>query len=77
MASDDDQSTAEQLDPSKLGEQPGDPGRAADRDYPPDEPLGVDDPALDPAAGDVEPDDAARRAWREQPEPGTRDEDPS
>lgn len=60
--------TTEQLDPSKLGEEPGDPGRAADQDYPPERPLGVDDPALDPAEGDVAPDDVARRAWREQPE---------
>lgn len=38
-------SHAEQLDPSKLGEEVGDDGRAAD-DFPPDEPLGVDDPSI-------------------------------
>lgn len=72
MTSDDPpptESTSEQLDPSTLGERPGDTERAADQGYPPDSPLGVEDPALDPSEGEVAPDDAARRAWREQPEP--------
>lgn len=55
-------SHAEQLDPSVLGEQVGDDERAA-ADYPPDEPLGVDDPSL-LADGEVAPDDVATRETR-------------
>lgn len=38
-------SHAEQLDPAKLGEEVGDDQRAA-ADFPPDEPMGVDDPSI-------------------------------
>ncbi len=64
----DSQSGAEQLDPSKLGEGVGDDERAADQGYPPDSPMGVDDPALDTPGGDVASDDVEQRAWREEPE---------
>lgn len=64
-------SHAEQLDPAKLGEGHDDPDRAADAGFPPDAPLGVDDPSLDPSEGDVAPDDVEQRAWRERPEPGS------
>jgi len=70
----DSQSGAEQLDPSKLGEGPGDDERAADQGYPPESPMGVDDPALDPSEGDVAPDDVEQRSWREEPEPAAGSE---
>jgi hypothetical protein len=62
----DSQSTAEATDPSKLGETVGQEDRPGDA-YPPDEPLGVEDPSiLDD--GRIAPDDVETRSQREQPE---------
>lgn len=58
---------AEQLDPSVLGEKPGDDGLPGIEDYPPEAPLGVEDPAID-AEGSMLQDDLAIREWREEPE---------
>jgi hypothetical protein len=61
-------SHSEQTDPAKLGEtgaraeRPGEP-------YPPDEPLGVDDPSI-LGDGRIARDDVATRTTRERPEPG-------
>ena len=52
-------SHAEQLDPSKLGEEVGDDQRAAD-DFPPDQPMGVDDPSI-LADGSIAEDDYETR----------------
>ena len=60
------QSHAEQTDPTKLGETVGQDDRPGDA-YPPDEPLGVEDPSiLDD--GRIARDDVATRSDREQPE---------
>ena len=60
-------SHAEQLDPSVLGEQVGDDHRPA-AGYPPEEPLGVEDPAiLDD--GRIARDDIETRDDRTQQEP--------
>lgn len=57
-------SHAEALDPSNLGEQVGDHDVAAvEAHYPPDEPLGLDDPALTDT-GDIIPDDVESREGR-------------
>jgi hypothetical protein len=62
----DSQSTAEETDPAKLGETIGQHDRPGDV-YPPDQPLGVEDPSiLDD--GWVTTDDVATRSQREQPE---------
>ena len=62
----DPQSAAEATDPSKLGETVGQHDRPGDV-YPPDEPLGVEDPSiLDD--GRITRDDVATRAERERPE---------
>lgn len=61
-------SHAESLDPAVLGEEVGDDRRPA-ADYPPDEPLGVEDPAL-VEGGVVGRDDVESRDAREQPEAG-------
>lgn len=55
-------SHAEQLDPSKLGEEVGDDQRAAD-DFPPDEPMAVDDPSI-LSDGSIAEDDYATRDGR-------------
>jgi hypothetical protein len=62
----DSQSSAEQTDPSKLGETVGQHDRPGDV-FPPDEPLGVEDPSI-LADGRIAADDVAARARREQPE---------
>jgi hypothetical protein len=62
------QSHAEQTDPTMLGETVGQADRPGDV-FPPDEPLGVEDPSiLDD--GRIAPDDVATRAERERPEAG-------
>ncbi|MEZ5295028.1 MAG: hypothetical protein R2697_01755 [Ilumatobacteraceae bacterium] len=55
-------SHAEQLDPSKLGEEVGDDQRAA-ADFPPDEPMAVDDPSI-LADGSIAEDDYRTRDGR-------------
>jgi hypothetical protein len=70
----DSQSSAEQTDPSKLGETVGQHDRPGDV-FPPDEPLGVEDPSI-LADGRIAADDVATRARREEPEqPETASED--
>ena len=59
--SDDQQRTAEGLDPDEIGDDPTD-----NLSYPPDEPLGVDDPTQD----DRVEDSVASRAEREVPDFG-------
>jgi hypothetical protein len=62
------QSHAEQTDPTKLGESVGQADRPGDI-YPPDEPLGVEDPSiLDD--GRIARDDVETRSERERPEVG-------
>jgi hypothetical protein len=62
----DSQSGAEATDPSKLGETVGQDDRPGDA-YPPEEPLGVEDPSiLDD--GRIAPDDVETRSEREEPE---------
>jgi hypothetical protein len=62
------QSHSEQTDPTKLGETVGQHDRPGDV-YPPDEPLGVEDPSiLDD--GQIAADDVATRSEREEPEQG-------
>ncbi len=57
-------SHAEALDPSQLGEQVGDDDAAAvAANYPPEEPLGLDDPALTDT-GEIIPDDVESRERR-------------
>ncbi len=46
VVSDDRDDISEQLDGEVLGEQPGDPDRPGVGAYPPDRPLGVEDPSL-------------------------------
>lgn len=59
-------SHAEQLDPSVLGEEVGDDRRPA-ADYPPEEPLGVEDPSiLDD--GRIARDDVGTRTDRVEPD---------
>jgi hypothetical protein len=60
-------SHAEQLDPTVLGEQVGDDRRPA-ADYPPDQPLAVEDETIR-ADGSIAADDVATRADRRN-EPG-------
>jgi hypothetical protein len=62
----DSQSSAEQTDPTILGETVGQQDRPGDS-YPPDEPLGVEDPSI-LHDGSIAPDDVETRAQREQPE---------
>lgn len=59
-------SGAEQTDPSVLGESVGGTDRPGD-DYPPAEPLGVDDPSI-LADGSIAEDDVESRSDREEPE---------
>jgi hypothetical protein len=62
----DSQSTAEATDPSTLGEVVGQDDRPGDA-YPPERPLGVEDPSiLDD--GRIGSDDVETRSEREQPE---------
>ncbi len=62
----DPQSAAEATDPTKLGETVGQHDRPGDI-YPPDEPLGVEDPSiLDD--GRIATDDVETRERRQQPE---------
>jgi hypothetical protein len=62
----DSQSSAEETDPTKLGETVGQHDRPGDV-YPPEEPLGVEDPSiLDD--GWITTDDVETRSQREQPE---------
>jgi hypothetical protein len=62
------QSHSEQTDPATLGETVGQRDRPGDV-YPPDRPLGVEDPSiLDD--GRIAPDDVASRSDRERPEAG-------
>lgn len=62
------QSHSEQTDPTKLGETVGQHDRPGDV-YPPDQPLGVEDPSiLDD--GRIAADDVATRSDRERPEQG-------
>lgn len=62
------QSHSEQTDPTKLGETVGQHDRSGDV-YPPDQPLGVEDPSiLDD--GRIAADDVETRSDREQPEQG-------
>ena len=60
------QSNAERVDET-ITTDDGDGGglRSA---YPPDQPLGVEDPARR-ADGSIAPDDLSSRAWRREPEP--------
>jgi hypothetical protein len=62
----DSQSSAEQTDPAKLGETVGQHDRPGD-DYPPEEPLGVEDPSI-LADGRIATDDVESRSKREEPE---------
>jgi len=62
------QSHAEQTDPTKLGETVGQADRPGDI-FPPDQPLGVDDPSI-LADGRIAADDVATRSEREQSEVG-------
>jgi hypothetical protein len=62
----DPQSSAEQTDPAKLGETVGQRDRPGDH-FPPDEPLGVEDPSI-LGDGRITTDDLETRSWREQPE---------
>lgn len=55
-------SSAEATDPSVLGERIGDEGRPGD-EFPPDEPMGVEDPAI-VAQGVIARDDVAQREAR-------------
>lgn len=57
--SDDQQRVAEALDPDVLGDDP-----TGDLTFPPDRPVGADDPTHDDRATD----DAATRAWRSRRE---------
>lgn len=60
------ESHAEQTDSTKLGETVGQADRSGDI-YPPDEPLGVDDPSI-LADGSIGRDDYESRSKRERPE---------
>jgi hypothetical protein len=62
----DSQSSAERTDPTKLGETVGQHDRPGDV-YPPDEPLGVEDPSI-LGDGTVATDDVESRSVREEPE---------
>ena len=62
------QSHAEQTDSTKLGETVGQADRPGDI-YPPDEPLGVEDPSI-LADGWITTDDVESRSEREEPEVG-------
>ncbi len=62
----DSQSTAEETDPTKLGETVGQHDRPGDV-YPPDQPLGVEDPSI-LNDGWIATDDVETRSEREQPE---------
>ena len=66
MSTDDRQDQSEEFDGDVLGERPTDddmPGI----DYPPDEPMGVEDPAIVLGDSDI-PDDLITREWRHQGE---------
>jgi hypothetical protein len=60
------QSHAEQTDPTKLGESVGQADRPGEI-YPPDQPLGVEDPSI-LADSRIASDDVATRSEREQPD---------
>lgn len=64
-------SQAEQLDPTVLGEEVGDERRPA-ADFPPDEPLAVDDPNI-VAGGVIARDDVASREERRADRSDTTD----
>ena len=65
-------SHAEQLDPSKLGEEVGDDRRAAD-DFPPDQPMVVDDPSI-LSDGSIAEDDYETRDDRHVPDEALQSE---
>lgn len=67
---DDRDDVSEQLDPDVLGDVTGDDDREHMIDYPPDEPLGVEDPTLTGS------DDVASREDRTGPEERADDEVP-
>lgn len=62
---DDHQRTAEALDPDVIGDDP-----SGDLAYPPERPMGAEDPTRDDRASD----DAATRAWRSRREDAGPDE---
>ncbi len=62
------ESHAEQLDPTVLGEEIDDDVRPGD-DYPPTEPIAVEDPAI-VAEGVIARDDVEQRTERMEPEAG-------
>jgi hypothetical protein len=67
---DDRDDVSEQLDPDVLGDVTGDEDRQHTIDFPPDEPLGVEDPTLNGS------DDVAAREDRTDPEGQIDDEVP-
>jgi hypothetical protein len=65
----DDQSGAEMLDADKLGgNRIGDDARRAEERFPPDAPLGVEDPAIVQGGSETR-DDLDTREWRTEDEP--------
>ena len=66
------QSHSDQTDPTTLGETVGQHDRSGDV-YPPDQPLGVEDPSI-LGDGRIAADDVETRSDREQPEPGAGDD---
>ena len=60
--------TSEQTDPTQLGETVDDAGWPGD-DFPPDRPLGVEDPSI-LGDGYITTDDVETRSAREEPEAG-------
>lgn len=64
----DDQAGAEAVDADKLGgNRPGADARRAEESFPPEEPLGVEDPAV-LQGGSGTRDDLVTREWRTEPE---------
>ena len=65
-----DENAARSTDPTVIGESVGDDGiPALDQDFPPDQPLGVEDPSIT-GDGSIGRDDAAARDERLEPEMG-------
>lgn len=69
----DPQSHAEQTDPTVLGETVGQTHRSGDV-FPPDRPLGVNDPSIR-RDGSIAPDDVETRSRREEPAGGAEPSD--
>lgn len=64
-----DTNNAEELDPEVLGDTPTSRGLPGIEGYPPERPLGVEDPSI-LEGGSGTPDDLTIRTWRQEPEVG-------